>query len=495
MNSAKKKDGKKKTKKRIKKKTHFEINPNFVLESIDSKDLSLEEINNYIKRLTIEYEKEKEAKNLFQIERDKLLEMREIEKKKVEDLKAELLSTHEQLSNLEEEHYQEVTMFKKKIQYLTIEHQSKVNGIKFEIEKSNKENIDDGLKEKEKYISELRKFLVALNEKDDQYEDMIKNITLEYENRISKLRQEHAETIQTIQRTMELRFNDERSQFAILTRNAVHEITEIKNLQINELINTNNKAFDDLRNYFKELINSSMILVSTLQEKNTKAIASEKESVSKAKNFAIDLKQTIEDNKKMKSNLDILKQKSNLYEIEKKLFEQKNKELNSLNEKYSKLDIKYEMILKKYTDLKKDYDAVIRNTEAANLIFQEKCNNRIFITNRKVEVLQKDLSRYEDLLKAFSLENHEELAIEKKLSLVKQSKLDFHEIIHQFRIRESVIDEQKKNLIEVCYRYNDLIEIIRNFSAETRVFMDSLGVKEIKVDKFCNNIEKPKNPC
>ena len=55
-------------------------------------------------------------------------------KKKVEDLKAELLSTHEQLSNLEEEHYQEVTMFKKKIQYLTIEHQSKVNGIKFEIE-------------------------------------------------------------------------------------------------------------------------------------------------------------------------------------------------------------------------------------------------------------------------------------------------------------------------------------------------------------------------
>ena len=191
----------------------------------------------------------------------------------------------------------------------------------------------------------------------------------------------------------------------------------------------------------------------------------------------------------------MLKQKSNLYEIEKKLFEQKNKELNSLNEKYSKLDIKYEMILKKYTDLKKDYDAVIRNTEAANLIFQEKCNNRIFITNRKVEVLQKDLSRYEDLLKAFSLENHEELAIEKKLSLVKQSKLDFHEIIHQFRIRESVIDEQKKNLIEVCYRYNDLIEIIRNFSAETRVFMDSLGVKEIKVDKFCNNIEKPKNPC
>ena len=158
MNSAKKKDGKKKTKKRIKKKTHFEINPNFVLESIDSKDLSLEEINNYIKRLTIEYEKEKEAKNLFQIERDKLLEMREIEKKKVEDLKAELLSTHEQLSNLEEEHYQEVTMFKKKIQYLTIEHQSKVNGIKFEIEKSNKENIDDGLKEKEKYISELKNF-------------------------------------------------------------------------------------------------------------------------------------------------------------------------------------------------------------------------------------------------------------------------------------------------------------------------------------------------
>jgi hypothetical protein len=76
-----------------------------------------------------------------------------------------------------------------------------------------------------------------------------------------------------------------------------------------------------------------------------------------------------------------------------------------LNDKYSKLDIKYEILLKSYNDLEKDYNALVRNTEASNLIFQEKCNNRILITDQKVEVLQKDLSRYDDFLKAFNFDD------------------------------------------------------------------------------------------
>jgi hypothetical protein len=483
------KNTKKKTKKKGK-KTSFEINPNFIQEYVESKNLSLEEIDTYIKRLIVEYEKEKEARNLFQLERDKLIEMREIEKKKFEDLKSELLNTHEQLSSLEQEHYQEISMFKKKVRYLMSEHQLKINNLKFEIENICKENIDENLKEKEKYVLQLRKFINSLNEKEDQYDDMIKNLTLEYENRISKLRQEHSETIKIMQKTMDVRFNDERAQFSLITRNAVHEITEIKNLQINELISINNKAYDDLRNYFKDLVNSSMILVSNLQEKSSKAVTIEKESVSKAKHFEVELKHKVDEAKKLSSRVDSLKQKADLYEIEKKLFQQRDIDCKKLNDKFTKLDIKYEMLLKTYTDLKKDYDAVIRNVDASNLIFQEKCNNRIFITNRKVEVLQKDLSRYEDFLKAFSFDNDNIVQVwQNKLPLVENSKFDFHEVLYQFRIRESVIDEQNRKLIEVCYRYNEVIELIGGSCYEARVLLDGLGVQPIKINKFCNDFK------
>ena len=493
---------KKKVIKRVKKKLKYEINPDFVQEYVETNELSLEEIDVYIKFLVSEYKKEKEERHRFQIERDKLIEMREIEKKKFEDLKAYIIDTHEQLASLEEDHYQEIAMFKKKVRYLMSEHESKINNLKLEIEKLNKENIDESLKEKQNQIFQVNKLTKLLNEKECQYEDMIKNLTLEYENRISKMRQENAEHAKAIQKTMEMRFNEERAQFNLMTRNATHEITEIKNIQINELINLNNKAFDDLRNYFKDLMSNSMILATSLESKNKKAIINEKESVSKAKNYEIELEKTAEENKMLKISQASLKRKSELYDVEKRLFEQQTKDYKNLTEKFSKLDLKYEMLLKSYNDLEKDYDALTRNTEASNLIFQEKCNNKILITNRKVEVLLKDLSRYEDFLKAFSFDDNSNTiemlrdADDRSLkNLSKNSRFDFHQILFQFRIRESVIDEQNRNLVEICYRYNELIEIIREVNYEARVLLDNLGIEVIKVEKICRDFNKPKETC
>jgi hypothetical protein len=366
----------------------------------------------------------------------------------------------------------------------------------------NKENIDESLKEKENQIMQVNKFAKLLNEKECQYEDMIKNITLEYENRISKMRQENADHVKAIQKTMEMRFNEERAQFSLMARNAAHEITEIKNTQINELINLNNKAYDDLRNYFKDLVSSSMILATSLEAKNRKAIINEKESVSKAKNYEIELEKTIEENKKLKISNGGLKTKSELYNVEKRLFEKQNKDFKVLNDKYLKLDIKYEILLKSYNDLEKDYNALVRNTEASNLIFQEKCNNKILITDQKVEVLQKDLSRYEDFLKAFNFDDKtniiemiQDTNDESIKNLAKNSRFDFHQILFQFRIRESKIDEQNRNLVEICYRYNELIEIIRGANFEARVLLDNLGIEVIKIDKICKDFNQLKETC
>ena len=129
-------------------------------------------------------------------------------------------------------------------------------------------------------------------------------------------------------------------------------------------------------------------------------------------------------------------------------------------------------------------------------------NNKILITNRKVEVLLKDLSRYEDFLKAFSFDENSNTiemlrdADDRSLkNLSKNSRFDFHQILFQFRIRESVIDEQNRNLVEICYRYNELIEIIREVNYEARVLLDNLGIEVIKVEKICRDFNKPKETC
>lgn len=486
---------------RRKQKGRINIDTNLVSEYVNSNDLSIEEINTFIKHLIAQYEKEKETRSRFQLERDKLIEMRDIEQKRVDDIKTELLEAREQMSKLEQEHYQEISILKQKVRYLMSEHQLKINNLKIEIEKLNKENIDENLKEKEKHSLQLKQFLITLNDKEDHYENMITKLQLEFDKRKSQMTHEHAEKLKAIELTMESRFNDERTQFSLLTRNAVHEICELKNTQINELIKINNKAYDDLRNYFKDLINNAMILVSNLQEKIHKTVLSEKEYNSKIKHLENDIKCLNDDNSKLRNENSILNQKCEIHEKEKKLFHSEDIKYNKLKKEYKCLDIKYEMLKDNYNKLELNHNNLVDNINVSSLIYQEKCNNRIFISNKKIELLQKDLNKYEDFLKAFSIDINFIEKFDNNQTCVKylidnNKMFNFYEILKQFRIRDDAIDDLNKRLIEVILKYNRLVGMVQ-YSIDNNVKLSTANfdLKFINIDPLYANLNLSTSPC
>ena len=91
--------------------------------------LQLEE---HIVRLREELDREREERNYFQLERDKVNTFWEITKRQLEERKAEMRNKDREMEEAEERHQVEIKVYKQKVKHLLYEHQNNIAELKAE---------------------------------------------------------------------------------------------------------------------------------------------------------------------------------------------------------------------------------------------------------------------------------------------------------------------------------------------------------------------------
>lgn len=444
------------------------LDERLIKEFVSTKALTFEEIELYIKRLQAQYEQEKESRNYFQLERDRLIIMRNSDNERLEKLKSELREAQYEISNLESKHKKELLHLKRKIRYLINEQNIHLNEYKFEFEAKNKQLYEEIMEEQNEYLAKMRVLSDEIAQEVLLKENMITNVITEYENRLSQQTQ-NGESTSHIYELVEKRFEEEKSQFSLLTRNFVHEITEIKNKQIQDLIKTHSKLFDDLRNYFKDLVNNSMMLNTSLQQKVDANQKRRKDAVSKLKSIEVCLAKKEEENEKLKNKNSILLRDSNYHNSDKNLFKARENEVLRLKQDFTKLDIKYETMLKQHENLKRENDYLVKNYEASSLIYQERLNNRFFILNRKNELLQNELDKFKKFINIFKLQSDYAFINEdtnpkkpKSINIFDNKSYNLSEIYHYFNASEDTIAKLKAQIKTLTKNNSFLVNYIKN---------------------------------
>ena len=123
----KKKSGKKKGKKKsAKSKTPT------IVDGISTEEMSKEQLEEHIVRLREELDREREERNYFQLERDKVNTFWEITKRQLEERKAELRNKDREMEEAEERHQVEIKVYKQKVKHLLYEHQNNIAELKAE---------------------------------------------------------------------------------------------------------------------------------------------------------------------------------------------------------------------------------------------------------------------------------------------------------------------------------------------------------------------------
>lgn len=86
----------------------------------------------HIVRLREELDREREERNYFQLERDKVNTFWEITKRQLEEKKAEMRNKEREMEEAEEKHQVEIKVYKQKVKHLLYEHQNNIAELKGE---------------------------------------------------------------------------------------------------------------------------------------------------------------------------------------------------------------------------------------------------------------------------------------------------------------------------------------------------------------------------
>lgn len=336
-----------------------------------------------IKNLTELYEREKETRCCFQLERDKLMKIRQIEKDRYDQLKLQLFDAEDKLLKFQEKHQNEISSLHKKIKYLIGERDIKINNLKLELNTQSKINLNVSLNDRDEYLNKIRDSINKLNEDRLNLDDAIKNLTIGNELNLSKLQNEHANTISAIQQTCEQRFSNERENYFLITRNAIHEISECKNNQINEIKKIKDKSFDEMRAYFKELVQNLMDQVQDLIKQKLNNEQRLRDLEVKNQKFKTDFEISSQELEKLKKENNSLSMKSRLYEKNNRIFELRNVEFSELRKSYQNLDLKYEALVKINENLKYKYSQMEKYIEHLSSNLKQKMNSSLYLKNKK----------------------------------------------------------------------------------------------------------------
>ena len=164
----KKKGGKKKKSAKAKTPT--------VIDGISTEEMSKEQLEEHIVRLREELDREREERNYFQLERDKVNTFWEITKRQLEEKKADLRNKDREMEDAEERHQIEIKVYKQKVKHLLYEHQNNISELKAQNTVSLKMTQDENRAEESTLRKDKRSLKVELKEQELAHEDIIKNL-------------------------------------------------------------------------------------------------------------------------------------------------------------------------------------------------------------------------------------------------------------------------------------------------------------------------------
>jgi hypothetical protein len=338
------------------------------------------------------YEREKQSRCYFQLERDKLCKILAIEREKADVLKQTVHEANLKLHDYEQWHLSQVSHLEKKFKFVSYDKESKIQSLTLELESKSSESLKDSLNDRGLYLTGIRDRLNEINEERINHDDLLKNMTLRNANRIDKINTEHTEMLINVFRTCQARCAAERENLLLLNRNAVHEISETKNEQIAKIQEIMNKGFDEMKAYFSTLTKDLLSKVKKLTDENRMYTKKFKEIDIESKKRQRQFEEIKSENERLKSQNKTLGTQANLYITTKRIFQVKDVDFKSLSKKYTDLDLKYESLIQVHENLKKENERLNKYIDYLISKFKEKIETLNFISYKKVEIEAKKAS-------------------------------------------------------------------------------------------------------
>ncbi|RHY28953.1 hypothetical protein DYB32_005580 [Aphanomyces invadans] len=393
------------------------------------------------KRLAEKSKKEEEAFNEFQQQREKINYFWIVEKKNLEDKKAELRNKERERQDLEEKHQVEIKVYKQRVKHLLYEHQNEISALKIESETSLKIGQDDHRTIERELKTDKRSLKLDLKEMELSHEDYLKTLkqarpSVEFERHAKELQQKFERKRKTFRDDLE-------SQRRVDTL----RIEERKNSHIAQLMAGHEKAFGEIKNYYNDITHNNLDLIKSLKEEVAEMKKKEAQDEKLMFEISQENKRMSEPLKKALQDVERLRKSIKSYDEDKVALKAAKAELLVLEDQLGSLSWEHEVLTQRFAQVQNEYNTLHSQFQTSIYDVQQKNGLKNLLLEKKLESMgdvleQKDAQlnevlahaqldpsiaaqvrrRLEDIMEA---KNQEVRDLEKELAIVLKLLADY----------------------------------------------------------------------
>merc|ERR1711937_765744 len=237
-----------------------------MLDGMPADEMTQEQLVEHLGRIKEELDREREERNFFQLERDKIHTFWEITRRQLEERKAELRNKDREMEEAEERHQVEIKVYKQKAKQLLYEHHNASAELRMNSNLALKKNAEE-LADHEKVLRDEKTNLkVELRTLQLSHQDQVKELVKKQDIEITDLRENFERRSNEIVQKFEKKMKEEREILELRRRTEIHEIEERKNGQIHALMKNHEKSFSDIKNYYNDITLNNLALINSLKE-------------------------------------------------------------------------------------------------------------------------------------------------------------------------------------------------------------------------------------
>jgi hypothetical protein len=415
-------------------------------------------------------QKEKQLRNYFQLERDRINNFWEITKKELETLKAELRNKDREMEELEERHQVELKVYKQKVRHLLYEQKITIDRLKIESENALKMQADEFKQKHIQLKADKRNLKREMKMMELSHEETIKALKLEQDKNITYERDGFSRQLKEIQLKYDVKMKKLREDLEHRAKKESEEIEERKNTHIRELMKKHELAFVEIRNYYNNITTNNLVLIKTL--KDDAATMKKNEAINEKLMFEI-----AEDNKRLSEPLVValgevnqLRHELANYNKDKLSLKEAKKRLVQFEEQLKNLKWEHEILEQSHANVQQERDELYQKFERTIHDVQKKTTFKNQLLETKVGALHETIEKKDAQLR----------------EIMKVSKLDENTLGSITSTMEDVIEEKNKQIRDLQFdceklkkAHNDLVRTISDKLQQYGIPPEELGMRTV----------------
>lgn len=327
-----------------------------------------------IKKWSDDLALEREERNYFQLERDKISQFWDITRRELDQTRAQLLNKDRELEEQEEKHQVEIKVYKQKVKHLLYEYQNNVAHLQADSERSLQIDQEEHLDREKQLKKDKRALKLELKEFELSHEDIVKNLKSKNDQEITVLRSEFERRAKELHSKYERKMKIVRDDLELKRKNEIHEIEERKNGQINALMKNHDKAFAEIKTYYNDITMNNLALINSLKEQVEEMKKKEERNEKLMVDITSENKRLSEPLQAALAECDTLKRQLKHYQKDKMSLQNSKARLRVLEEKHKQLLWEHEVLEQRFGMVEKERQELYENFVDRIMSVQQKTN-------------------------------------------------------------------------------------------------------------------------